>query len=1192
MKPNFALSLSFDGIRLLHRDTDGWSDVGDVSLDSADLGAELRALKETALELEPGGPQSKIIIPPEQIKYLDLPETGLRKADVRAALEGVTPYAVEELKFDFAETDGRTRVAAVAKETLEEAESFAVDHEFSPVSFVASPRDGTFPREPFFGKTKTAGSIRVNRDKTPVPLTADAPESAATEPPVPADAPGDAQDRPDTAGLAPMPEPDVAAADDPPMPAAEETGGPANGEPPGPPAEQTDGLETQDAGAPATEDLPAAPGPQDLGDTPADPDTDVAPDDPRGDVPARDDVPAMDASATAPPGPETPPDIPDAQDDAGTAPEGIAASPARGADTPPVEPGAATPDETLPSDRTAAPDSPGPAVADPDEVPADAPAPEPSSDTAPRPEAPTESRRPAPAEPVFASRLRATRNVPADTPGGTTAPPAAPRAPMSPPTIDNVKPVGGAQRPVAQSTPAPAAPESTPHSTPMPPAVAKALEEVDKRVQASPPGDAAAATGPEASVPPATPPPPAVSKALKRMRKDADLPRTNGTAPVRPIPGAGPQASVSAAPPGLPAAAVRTDVPPPPDRPRKTSAPKSDGPEKTRPRTNEATQPLDKAGRPTIPAPPAGVAASMKPTSGPDGAPSAGSTAGHTDTEKERLTVFGARKREREARGKPRFLGLILTVILLLMMAAVAAWAALPQGTVARWLGLDAATATATAETDEPAAATDAPPATSPASSPPTGEPSLDPTPPSADPAPAPDPVPDPVPEPESQAVVPTALPATQSPDTPGAVPAGDMLLSETGSLLPGRDLLRALAAPTPADAVNGAPGSVLSPAAAERFYAATGVWLRAPRLPLEPTSDPLGRVARVATDAPPDLEPMPELTRSAPDTALMVQPDPPPPDMQFERDGRGFLLATPDGTVTPYGMMIYAGSPSIVPPTRPGTSPVAPSDTDAPSATDEPAAAPEADAAATGDAAQTLPEASLDVLAEVPVRPDARLSTAGALNAANISLDGLRPPPRPDDAVPDDLLPAPPTTAFSGPRPAPRPDGLAPEETSATPAVDIDGALAGILDGAADPLASATSSAVARSVRPDNRPNNFDRVVQQARARQSRAAQSAPAAAEPDAVSSAAAQPSGPVPRTVASAATQENAINLRRINLIGVYGRPNDRRALVRLSNGRYVRVGVGDRLDGGRVAAINDNALNYVKSGRTVTLEIPRG
>jgi len=67
------------------------------------------------------------------------------------------------------------------------------------------------------------------------------------------------------------------------------------------------------------------------------------------------------------------------------------------------------------------------------------------------------------------------------------------------------------------------------------------------------------------------------------------------------------------------------------------------------------------------------------------------------------------------------------------------------------------------------------------------------------------------------------------------------------------------------------------------------------------------------------------------------------------------------------------------------------------------------------------------------------------------------------------------------------------------------------------------------------------------------------------------------------------ENAMSLREINLIGVYGTPNDRRALVRLENGRYVRVSVGDSLDGGQVSAISDSALNYVRRGRTITLEI---
>ncbi|MEC9310704.1 MAG: hypothetical protein VYA97_03010, partial [Pseudomonadota bacterium] len=72
----------------------------------------------------------------------------------------------------------------------------------------------------------------------------------------------------------------------------------------------------------------------------------------------------------------------------------------------------------------------------------------------------------------------------------------------------------------------------------------------------------------------------------------------------------------------------------------------------------------------------------------------------------------------------------------------------------------------------------------------------------------------------------------------------------------------------------------------------------------------------------------------------------------------------------------------------------------------------------------------------------------------------------------------------------------------------------------------------------------------------------------------------------------TLRNAINLNRINLIGVYGQPSDRRALVRLSNGRYRKVKVGDRIDGGRVLAIGDASLRYQKNGRNLTLDMPKG
>ena len=78
----------------------------------------------------------------------------------------------------------------------------------------------------------------------------------------------------------------------------------------------------------------------------------------------------------------------------------------------------------------------------------------------------------------------------------------------------------------------------------------------------------------------------------------------------------------------------------------------------------------------------------------------------------------------------------------------------------------------------------------------------------------------------------------------------------------------------------------------------------------------------------------------------------------------------------------------------------------------------------------------------------------------------------------------------------------------------------------------------------------------------------------------------------TVATRATIPNAIRLNEVNLVGVYGTTNDRRALVRLPSGRYVRVRVGDRVDGGRVARITESELFYQKGNRTVSLSVPRG
>jgi hypothetical protein len=196
--------------------------------------------------------------------------------------------------------------------------------------------------------------------------------------------------------------------------------------------------------------------------------------------------------------------------------------------------------------------------------------------------------------------------------------------------------------------------------------------------------------------------------------------------------------------------------------------------------------------------------------------------------------------------------------------------------------------------------------------------------------------------------------------------------------------------------------------------------------------------------------------------------------------------------------------------------------------------------------------------------------------------LGTFRPAPRPGDlgqVEPEDAAPERPVITRASLSPQPLPSGHPP----ATP---------GLPTGPPPPRSfpgrrarAPATNAVARSLVPAARPGNMETLVANAvRPAQDR---------QPAAVIEAAAMAPGPsIPSNadVARAATQSNELRLREVNLIGVTGTASDRRALVRLPSGRFVRVGVGDRLDGGRVAAIGASTLQYVRGGRTVTLDIP--
>lgn len=181
MKPNFALNLSHDGIGLAHRTASGWQLVGEVSLDAPDLTEQLAQLRRVALQHAPEGMLTKLIIPASQVLYIEIdapgPRSAQRRKQIAAALDGVTPYAVDDLVFDWSGHGDVVQVAVVARETLAEAESFAEDWGFNPVALISLAPQGSFAGEPWFGPSSVAAvhlpeGARVERDQDSLGLMA------------------------------------------------------------------------------------------------------------------------------------------------------------------------------------------------------------------------------------------------------------------------------------------------------------------------------------------------------------------------------------------------------------------------------------------------------------------------------------------------------------------------------------------------------------------------------------------------------------------------------------------------------------------------------------------------------------------------------------------------------------------------------------------------------------------------------------------------------------------------------------------------------------------------------------------------------------------------------------------------------------------------------------------------------------
>ncbi|EBA09931.1 hypothetical protein [Sagittula stellata] len=1206
MVSNFALALSFEGIALLRRIGSTWARIEEVPIDNPDLDVAVIAMRDRAEKLDPKGAEVAIVIPTEQIRFLDIPDfggdTAARDAAIRAALDGATPYPLSALAYDHALVGGRLQIAAVARETLDEAETFAKEHGFTPVCHLAQAPEGAFDGAVYFGKARTwkraadrpsrAIEIVAANEAALTPVASAAPTSRRAEPVAAPEPFGTAElpdhaaaELPEARNMAPAPTnlpddgPVLPLRDDAPVyrapanfaPTAEDEAQAGRTAPSSDAGTDDTAAEAASAGAEAArlgfgeKTIPAFA-------TLPEPDTDT--------LPAMPALPEMDAPERPEPvTARTSDGAPDRLDDAAT-------------DTDQTE----TAPVAFSTSRALRADGRVPPAPRPNLVP--------STEVPPRrarftplatPDMRTRDSQ------VTSDHIEGLADLkPAAMPLGRTseAPPIQPASPATPPAPgtpltaradETTLPAGNTPLPKAPApgtTPAASAPGT--QQAPLPPAPRPVGPAAD-RPSAAPSRALGAPSRPDAST--------AAPTLGAAGRPEADGPARPLGVPSHP------EAGTSA--PTVGAANPQTGETPKfgSPLPRQTGMPESE------PRPKKSGLRLGRKGK--------GKRAA---TATDNPAPAAAAPRANPAESAPKKRKPGLRLTRRDKTPAPAPVDTPPPAV------AMAASGGNPLARLAALRAPDAVPPAA-ARVAKLAKLNATPDRIPPA---PTGAP-LSPLKIQPDPEPVDD-LPLPVAKPVAR-TAPDIAPVTpgkpalerdrRSQMSPreerdrmtvfgareqqavGGKPRFLGLILTAGLLLflvgvaawasvfledglarffRGQDEPTAVAA-LPDPAVTGTPAETSTPAAtpeatgsdqtapdaqadsvdvaalntepvdttdapaprnlpeapraltpeeADATYAATGIWQRSPASPLTPPDDGVDNVYVASIDPSVrmfDAVALPE----APD--LLSQPFPvdpglpPPAGMTFDIDERGVVRATPEGALTPDGLRIYTGPPPVVPPLR--NPPV------------ELAALPAPDTPATSDA------------------PDAP--------AVTDPLAGIRPEARPDDVVEQQeraTLGGISLQELEQFRPLARP------RTAQEEAADE------------EPSSPATDLAVRNSLEPVGRPRNMAAIVERAeRERPTEPVQTA-------AVAPRVVAPSVPSSASVASSATVRNAINLSRINLIGVYGTPANRRALVRLASGKYLKVKVGDKLDGGRVAAIGDSELRYTKGGRNVTLQMPRG
>ncbi len=136
-----------------------------------------------------------------------------------------------------------------------------------------------------------------------------------------------------------------------------------------------------------------------------------------------------------------------------------------------------------------------------------------------------------------------------------------------------------------------------------------------------------------------------------------------------------------------------------------------------------------------------------------------------------------------------------------------------------------------------------------------------------------------------------------------------------------------------------------------------------------------------------------------------------------------------------------------------------------------------------------------------------------------------------------------------------------------------------------------AVQQAVSETLRPRLRPKSLGRIVAKANANSETTQTTALISPVTSDVARGTSKTSSPSPANIQQEATERAKVSKSHMSLIGVFGKPSARQALLRMPSGRFVKVKPGQRVSGWKVAAIGESSVRITKGSRNQVLRMPK-